>query len=216
MSRKHSKQQIQDMLNSGMRQIEIAKALGVGKGTIANLVCRNDLHDPHFPERRPLPGVSRTPRAVHVQRMLFAGMRQVEIAAAMGLTPATISGIVKRNKLRDSQSQSHGQHGTWRWTVPETVSAHRCAEADARRSQIRQAILPHPDATVPIPRGWAADFGAARCVAPPQAPSGDPIPTGRRHVWPPSMRRFGRWHLLQIPCERTEPSWQKAGEALMS
>jgi len=107
------------MLNSGMRQIEIAKALGVGKGTIANLVCRNDLHDPHFPERRQLPGVSRTPRAVHVQRMLFAGMRQVEIAAAMGLTPATISGIVKRNKLRDSQSQSHGQHGTWKWTVPE-------------------------------------------------------------------------------------------------
>ena len=113
MSRLHSPQQVQDMLNAGMRQIEIAKAMGVRKRTITAMVRRCNLHDPHPADLS---------RSVQVQRMLFAGMRQCEIAAALGLKSQTINGIVKRNNLQDSQSRLHSKYATWEWTAPEPAA----------------------------------------------------------------------------------------------
>ena len=101
------------MLNAGMRQIEIAKALGIRKRTIAAMVRRCNLHDPHPADLS---------RPVQVQRMLFAGMRQCEIAAALGVKSQTINGIVKRNNLQDSQSRLHSKYATWEWTVPEPAA----------------------------------------------------------------------------------------------
>jgi DNA-binding CsgD family transcriptional regulator len=113
MTKKYPKQQIQDMLNSGMRQYEIAKALGANRGTISALVHRNGLHDPHSPER-----------AVQVQTMLDQGMRQVEIAAALGINQRTVSAHIKRNGLRNPNARWRRAEPVIEWLPSRPIVVH--------------------------------------------------------------------------------------------
>jgi len=106
MTQKYSKQQIQDMLNAGLRQKDIAKALGATIGTISALIQRCGLHDPNATRRQVhvQRALSAQAKVRQVQAMLSGGMRQRDVAAALGTGLTYISRLVCLHGLHDPHS----------------------------------------------------------------------------------------------------------------